>query len=243
MKRKYLYGFLVILLIFLFIAPGVNAGSFKFQTNPSKTTLKPGEEVTISLKVSDIVVDSDGINVLEAKMEYDESIFEHVSTDDVKSLNNWSITYNDENTESKGKMICMILSAGVKVEQEIGTITLKVRSDLTSNVSTKETKVNFINIASNDGASTINETDKQNTFIVKFDNVSGQEPTNPTNNEITNNSIDVTSNIVKGTNTKDNTIANGSVPQTGTNESIYVVGIAVLIFSIVGSIIGYKKII
>ena len=40
----------------------------------------------------------DGINTFGGKLEYDENVFEKITSDDISSQNNWSIAYNDEET-------------------------------------------------------------------------------------------------------------------------------------------------
>ena len=72
--------------------------SLVFTPTPSSTKLNEGEEITITLELSDIKMGQDGINTFGGKLEYDENVFEKVTSDDISSQNNWSIAYNDEET-------------------------------------------------------------------------------------------------------------------------------------------------
>ena len=72
--------------------------SLVFTPTPSSTKLNEGEEITITLELSEIKMGQDGINTFGGKLEYDENVFEKVTSDDISSQNNWSIAYNDEET-------------------------------------------------------------------------------------------------------------------------------------------------
>ncbi|MBP3255339.1 MAG: hypothetical protein J6M60_02470 [Clostridia bacterium] len=235
MKKK--LGILVVLCIMLLcFSTIVLADSFTLTATPDKSSLKPGDEVEITLKISDINAGTNGINALEAKLQYDESVFEKVSQDDVSSKNNWSLTYNDENTIQKGKMLAMILSAGVKNDQEIGGVKLRVKDDLTSTTLTKQTEVKLVNVSTNNGTAIINEVDKNIPLTLQFDKV--VEASEVKQVDINNQEPQVNENK-----TNDKTVAEGSVPQTGTNEVIllFIVGT----ISVIGiyTYVRYKKII
>ena len=75
--------------------------SLVFTPTPSSTKLNEGEEITITLELSEIKMGQDGINTFGGKLEYDENVFEKVTSDDISSQNNWSIAYNDEETAKK----------------------------------------------------------------------------------------------------------------------------------------------
>ena len=76
--------------------------SLVFTPTPSSTKLNEGEEITITLELSNIKMGQDGINTFGGKLEYDENVFEKITSDDISSQNNWSIAYNDEETAKKG---------------------------------------------------------------------------------------------------------------------------------------------
>ena len=118
MKKHLKILFTIIILLLILLPTQVQADSFKFNATANKNNVQPGETVTITLNVSDINAGELGINTVEAYLEYDSTIFEEVTQSDIESLNNWSITYNEEETEYKGKMLAVILQDGVTEDQK-----------------------------------------------------------------------------------------------------------------------------
>ncbi|MBQ2937397.1 MAG: hypothetical protein IJE05_00700 [Clostridia bacterium] len=94
----------------------------------SNKEVKPGETVTVKLSVKNIDIE-EGVNAIQGKLVYDKEIFEKVENDDITSINNWSMTYNDEETDSEGKFIILKLAAGVKEDEDMIEINLKVKDD------------------------------------------------------------------------------------------------------------------
>ena len=66
----------------------------------------------------------DGINTFGGKLEYDENVFEKITSDDISSQNNWSIAYNDEETAKKGTFLATI-NTGTSKNQVRGIIKLQ----------------------------------------------------------------------------------------------------------------------
>ena len=246
----------IALIFLLSIVTVVNAESFSFIVSPNKTTLKPGDEFELTLKIANIDVGENGINAIEAKLQYDENIFEKVTQENITSLNNWSLTYNGEETTNKGKMLAMKLSAGEKTNQEIGKIKLKVRENLTNTTSTKQTNITVVNIATNNGTSLVNETDKEIPLTITFDKVSsGDTSSTNTNNSSSNNSNNNNNSTVNNSSNEnkqssvsdlvkngDNTTATGNVPQTGINEIVCVSTLIIPTILGIAGYIGYKRI-
>ena len=54
--------------------------SLVFTPTPSSTKLNEGEEITITLELSNIKMGQDGINTFGGKLEYDENVFEKVTS-------------------------------------------------------------------------------------------------------------------------------------------------------------------
>lgn len=275
--KKYI-GIIIIICIFLFcFFSVVNANSFKLLATPNKTTLKPGDEVEITLKLADIDIGTNGINAVEAKLVYNENIFETVTQNDIKSMNNWGITYNGENTAQKGKILGIILSTGVKNDQEIATIKLKVKSNITSNAKTKETNINITNIITNDGSKLIYEEDKEIPITIEFDGTAKDESyinidniidnvddnNNNSNNasnsgnnnnnsdnvgvSANNNSNNANNSNININNNKESTTAQrntaeGNMPQTGTNEIIFIGMALILVVLGTAGYIRYRRI-
>ena len=136
------------------------ASSFTFNAHADKTEVTPGEEVIVEMNVSDIDMGKYGINVVEGILEYDESFF---SSMELVNENDWKITYNNEEGERKGKFLTLKMAEGVKGEEIIGKIKLKVREDITEG----EGQIKIKNILSNDGESLIDEGERIITVIIK----------------------------------------------------------------------------
>lgn len=217
----------VILTLIAVLALGitsVKAASFKFTAAPNATTAKPEDTITISLKLSDIDAGELGINTFSAKLSYDQDVFDSVQ---VISKNNWSITYNNESgNESYGTLLAVLLSTGVKENQEIGEIKLRVKEG----VKTQKSDITFTNVATNDGNEQINETNKTVTINVK----AAEKNTNT----ITN------TNTTTGSSTAKNQHENVSkkpIPQTGDMGTYIFIGIVALLTIGVIIYIRYKS--
>ena len=248
--RKIFVGIIAFLLVLSLSF--VYASNFSFTLSSDKTTLKPGDTVKISLNISDIDVGESGINTIEAVLDYDEEVFEQVIPTNFAGQNNWSITYNNEEGENKGKFVAVIVQEGVTSDQTIGTLTLKVKEKI-EDISTK---VTFKDIKTNDGTDEV--TVQNQTITLNVENPVVEEPEEPVqqpeqpseeeeenkpNNEENgnenqnNNQNPSTNNQQKPTNQQEN-LKPGKLPQTG--ETAYIaVGISVLIIII--AIIAYKR--
>lgn len=238
----------VILAIVCMLGTTVNAestSSFKAAVTPTEKTLKPGEEITITLAVSDIDMGEDGINTLEGTIEYDKEIFEEVKSSNIQSKNNWSTTYNDENSTLNGKFLAVNLSAGIKEDTEIFSITLKAKSEIES---TANTEIKFVDITSNDGTDLINVGTKKVKITVEVEEEVTPPETNE-NNTIENNTVEnntvntgnqTTNQTTNQTNTNgtDKTLSNTNLPKAGKSTAIIV---GILIISIIGIATGMKN--
>ena len=235
--RKTIKIILSILILMVFFIPlYVQADSFKFNATADKTKVEPGDEVVITLKLSDINAGELGINTVEAILSYDSTVFEEVTQSNFKSLNNWSLTYNGEETEQKGKILGVIISSGVTEDQTIGTITLKVKEGAKD----RTTTIKLTNIATNNGQDMIKETDK--TIYIEIGTEELKNPVDNTDDKKNEIIIDTnTEKINTQTNiiTTDDTKAPNKIPQTGT-VTYFVIVMGIFVFAIV-AFIGYRK--
>ena len=127
----------------------VKASSFQFDIILEEKQIKPGDTIRIDMQVSNIDA-IDGINVVEADLEYDETVFESVTFVD---SNRWSITYNNEVSDLKGKFVASKLVEGVTEQEKIGQIQLKLKNDAKE----QETEIRINHITSNDGTEFMDE--------------------------------------------------------------------------------------
>lgn len=147
MKKKLL---LLTLIMVLILPTIVFADTFRLDAklieNEPKV-YKEKDEIKIDLNIAEINLGEDGVNVVEGVLEYDEDLFEVVSSENINGKDGWSFTINDGETGQKGKFLGMILSAGEKDPKNIATITLKVRENVkksatSSDIVIKEIKTN-----------------------------------------------------------------------------------------------------
>lgn len=159
----------MIMMLIIGTASYSRASSFSFKAEANKVEVTPGEEVIIEMKVSDIDMGEHGINVVEGNLEYDESFFsrmEYINT------NEWEITYNNEEGTRKGKFLIAKMAEGVKEEECVGKIKIKVRED----ISEGEGQVNIRTIQSNDGEALVDEGERVINVKIKK---AGEEPEPP----------------------------------------------------------------
>jgi len=156
-----------ILLIGSLLGAQVNAASFTLKATPSKTTVEPGDTITIDIAISNIDIEN-GINTVEGYLEYDENILEPVTQDSFSAKSNWSTTYNDQGGDLNGKFLIVTLSQGEVSDQSIATLTLKLKETATKGTSTQ---VKLKNLSTNDGSNLISETDKIITLNIKGEEI------------------------------------------------------------------------
>ena len=263
--KKMIVMVLSILVVSMLIAGEANAASFTFKAEANKTEAKPGDEIVISMGISNIDMGDLGINAIEGILDYDDEVFEKVSRDDIGLQNNWTITYNEEAGAHEGNFLISNIVAGIKTEQKIGEIRLKIREDAKANT---ETEIKIKDITSNDGGVLVKESDKSIVIRIgeKTDtnggnsngNINGGN-TNNGNNSSGNNNVGNTNNgsnssgNINGGNTNGGSTSGGSsnsgnknmsqnnMPYTGASD-IVKVAIAILGITAVGTYMKYKGI-
>lgn len=149
---------IVIITIILIMTLGITVkadttDSFNANLTVTNTTIKSGEYITLTLEVSDINMGENGINALEGTIKYDTTIFEEIKNADIQSYNNWTTTYNDQNSNLNGKFLTINLSAGIKEDCKILSVKLKAKQAIKE---TKETIITIEDISSNNGRDLIN---------------------------------------------------------------------------------------
>ena len=210
--------------------------SLVFTPTPSSTKLNEGEEITITLEFSDIKMGQDGINTFGGKLEYDENVFEKVTSDDISSQNNWSIAYNDEETAKKGTFLATI-NTGTSKNQVIGIIKLKVKTNLKS----QDTEIKFTSLSSV-AEDTVKLDDQTLKFsvtgtVVPDDDKKDDDKNNTVENTIVIGNVTNDIEVVENTITVDNTQSNTKLPQTGELD----VAIAVLALALI-AVVSYIQI-
>ncbi len=148
--KKVVFAVLIASILFLTSSIYAANDSFKTALSVNKSQLKRGEEVTVTLKLSDISIESGekGIGAYSAKIDFDSNIFEYVS---ISGSEKWDTPlYQD-------KLITATTSDGnvVNTNQSIATVTLKVKSNATLG----DTTIKLTNFSGSTAASNVSAPD------------------------------------------------------------------------------------
>ena len=162
MKRK--IGILIFIIIMILgISNYSQASSFNLDISADKTEIEAGEETEINVKLTNIDMGEKGINVVEGTLEYDKNFIENIQ---LEGINEWKKIYNDENGKLKGKFLLDKMSEGIKQEESIGTIKVKIKEDAKQG----ETQIKIKDIKSNDGENLVDTEDKVITLKISNTN-------------------------------------------------------------------------
>ena len=245
MKKLKLLTSILLLIVLIGFTTTVRAESMVYDVSPTTGTPKEGEEISIKINISDINMGEDGINTFGAKLVYDENIFEKVTTENFSMKNNWTIVYNSEETDLKGTFLASNLM-GTKENQEIGTLKLKVKTNLKST----STEVKFTEVSSV-GEDTYPLKDSVVTLAIEG-TVKEEQPDKPGNegNQGTNTpqppQTTPTQPKTPSTTTttqKDTTISNSRIPKAGEENIVVIASATVLVFAVLAivSYVQFKK--
>lgn len=236
----------------------------KISLSSSKTTLNPGDEITVSILMSNITV-SDGIQYVNAILDYSTDVFEIVydesdlaedklaqfedegdegnvamvyvgENDTTLSGNKWDVALlYDEDTESNG--ILAFSEEKQTQTQTIGKIKFKVKSDapkIDTKISLEE--VSVFSIDDDDDGMKVE--DASVSFTVNGKEVAAaSQPANNVNN-VENRAENKVENKVKE-NTNNQDTSEKETPYTGIEDYFPVIAIVMLIAVI--SYFNYKK--
>jgi len=220
-------------------------GNFTFSVGTTEKVVKPGEEVEIDLKVSDITSEKNGINAVQGDLSHSGK--DVVESIDIVGKTNWSIQINkEENSNLKGRFVLSNLN-GITTDQTIGTLKIKIKEGAQAgDVGYIYLKNVHSSYANNNG---VTEEDKTNSYDVTIkitiENNSENTPQEPENPPVDTTPEPDTSEPEKPSTDKkpekDNTIADKPLSQTGAID--VVIPILVLSLITVILIIKYKKLI
>ena len=124
--KKVIYS-LVLLLALILCTSSVLAAenaSFGIALTASKTSVNPGNEITVTLKVKDFENINEGLYSFLATIGYDNNVFETLTETSVKGLGTWSSvpTFNPANG-----LIVADSGTGVIAESDVFSIAFKVK--------------------------------------------------------------------------------------------------------------------
>lgn len=259
-RKKIVITLLTILTVMaLMISKSFAAGSYSASLTPNNSKVTKGSEVKVTLKLSGISVDG-GINGVVGTLKFDTDILT-LSKSDVKGLDGWTVTYNEEN-----KKLEIDSAEAITTDKEIATFTFKVKDNtsatnaaiqlvsISAANSTLDDPVKISDISTNIGIGTSiggnnnnnnnNNNTTSNDTQNEINNNTNNSPRNQTNNSTSRNSISnsnssVSNNVQKVSNSS--TVNNENMPYTGASDYIVPLMLAVLTLAIV-SFVNYKKI-
>ena len=254
-RKKIVITLLTILTVMaLMISKSFAAGSYSASLTPNNSKVSKGSELKVTLKLSGISVDG-GINGVVGTLKFDTDILT-LSKSDVKGLDGWTVTYNEDN-----KKLEIDSAEAITTDKEIATFTFKVKDNTTatnaaiqlvsisaanstldnaiwiSDISTNITIGTSIGGNNNSSNSNSNSNDTNNSTSNKTNNNTNNATGNQTNNNTARNSVANT--VSKESNTT--TVNNENMPYTGASDYIVPLMLAVLTLAIV-SFVNYKKI-
>lgn len=242
MKKKFLKIVIIMMMLVLTYATIVNALSFTATMETNTTTVAESTEFTVTVKVSNLDVGSNGINSLSGYLKYDKDVFESISESSIEGINGWNCTYASDTGR-----ITLTKTTFVKSEESVFNVTLKTKAD----VSGKEGIVQFTNIMASNSETDISAQDISTTITVgtvdgNTANTANRSNTtsngsivpiisNTSNNTSSNNTV----NNVVNTNNESGSFVNSTntveedIPYTGVEDGIAFLIICIVILAIV----------
>mgnify|MGYP000351285025 CR=1 FL=1 len=236
MERKKIVITLLTVLVVMFLMVGKSfaAGSYSASLTPNNSKTSKGSEVKVTLKLSGISVDG-GINALTATLKYDSDVLS-LKKSDVKGMNDWSVTYNEDNNK-------LAIDSGEPVTEdtEIATFTFKVNDSTSATTAA----IQLVSIAA--GNSSISEEVKisditTNISIGTSINPSTSPSESPSTSPVENTTNRVVNNTPSENKTSNSTTTkNEAMPYTGAENYVLPLMLALVVLGIV-SFVNYKKI-
>lgn len=204
MKNK----FLIVLSLFIIIITSVltvtvfgaeTKYSFNVSMTANNSKVKAGDEVLITVKVSNLEVGENGINSFSAYLSYDNDVFEQPTESNIDGIDGWKPNYTVGTTK-----IQLYRERFLKTDGEIMQISLKTKEGL-QNGTQGEVKLSTI-IVSNSVDETTNPKPISTTITIGNDDSPVVSlPDSPSNNTIKiGNSVSI--------NPQSNTISNSTIP-------------------------------
>ena len=234
-RKKIVITLLTVLVVmFLMIGKSFAAGSYSASLTPNNSKTSKGSEVKVTLKLSGISVDG-GINALTATLIYDSDVLS-LKKSDVKGMNDWSVTYNEDNNK-------LAIDSGEPVTEdtEIATFTFKVNDSTSATTAA----IQLVSIAA--GNSSISEEVKisditTNISIGTSINPSTSPSESPSTSPVENTTNRVVNNTPSENKTSNSTTTkNEAMPYTGAENYVLPLMLALVVLGIV-SFVNYKKI-
>ncbi|MCI9178178.1 MAG: hypothetical protein HFJ28_06510 [Clostridia bacterium] len=226
--KKIIVGLSLVFVMMISIIGNVHAATAKVNMQTAKTEFSKNETVIVDVKLSEIRT-TKGAAAFMATLEYDKN---SLQLEKMEGQNGWS--NNPSYNEANGKLV-MDKSNNITNNEDILKLTFKVKETAKSSLVT----LNDISVSGGEGDIEITAVSKNIAVKSESDPIIPDKPTDPDKNNtvetpITNNTTgEGTLNIITN-NTQNKDTVDGKMPQTGVNDTILTVGIAVAaVFAIV----------
>jgi hypothetical protein len=209
MKRKFFILNLIMILVLSLLTVTASAYSFTASMTANSQKVTSATEVTITVKVSNLDVGDNGINMITAYLSYDSDVFETITESNIDPLNDWLVAY-----ASSGKITLQNRSF-VNSDEEVMQITLKTKSDLEENT---KGKVELTRIVASNSEAEISANPVSTTVTIGSTASTGSDGTLTI---IPTNTVDTNTTTLPTTNSSANTtiLPTNSITPTNTNTN------------------------
>lgn len=247
MKMRKKLGIVLVIGLVLIYLMAINVFGYSYTTSlvPDKTSVAKGDSVVVTIKLSGIDA-GNGLFNFSAVLNYDTEVFEEVTQASFEASqdNGWTVSY-DQST----KKMLFENTRLVTTEQNIGTITLRAKSEVSASSAT----IGLTEITALNDADSIPGTDISTT--VQISDVSsggglnpGQNTTNTPGNSLTTNGLNTTNDAPADGNFINeienmigtNDTSDDDVPYTGTEDYVLPLIIIAIVLGVI-SFVNYKK--
>lgn len=126
MKKTIIIPIIIVLLLSSFTIVS-NALSFTVTLSPEIANVPPGQTIDLYLSANNLNIGSEGMNIFSFILNYDTTIFEEITTENITGLNGWNLDY-----DSVEKRVLMDNQKHITEESQLCKITLKVKNTITT---------------------------------------------------------------------------------------------------------------
>ena len=214
MKKKVLSILVIFVILISALKINVNAESGCQITLIPQSSVEPGKEIKIELKLSNITT-NDGIGAYQTTLTYNSDIFSYSSVD-----GNGTWEKPTVNTDTKGVIKLVATTSDgecVKKDDTMAILTFKVNS----NTAEGKYEIGLINTEVSDGNQTLNVQEYKTNIIVKKASENNTDKTDDNKNSTTNNTTDQnnTNNSNNATDKNNTNTSNNATDKNNTNTS------------------------
>lgn len=135
MKKVVSVVLIAMLIVMLTGLPSYALG-FTVNISADKNTVSAGSTVVVTISTNNLNIGGKGMNVFYCVIDYDKTVFEEITSADIKGLNGWSVSYN-----SKNNKLLLDNSSFVNSDSELCKITFKLKE----NVEIESTDIKILN--------------------------------------------------------------------------------------------------